>query len=58
MNEILKVIDYPSQDSSLFQSSYFEKNSGFFNKAPNNEVCLSLIGKNVEFHICFTPGEK
>jgi hypothetical protein len=34
LNEITKMLEYDSQTSNEFKNSYFEKNSGFFSKAP------------------------
>jgi len=53
LNEIKKIITYQGQDSVEFQASLFEKNSGFFSKAPNFDCCVSIQGKNIDFHPCF-----
>jgi hypothetical protein len=58
LNEITKVLTYQSQESPEFMASVFEKNSGFFSKAPSFDCCLTLTGRNNDFYICFTTKEE
>ena len=58
LNEINKVVLFSGQESADYLSSLFEKNSGFFSKTPPFEQCVTLEGKNNDFHICFESKEE